>query len=225
MGRVRSFDALREVADGVAADGSIRARFRAQAIDLARAEGLARARFVHRVVPLEAPAAATLRLGGECFEAPRLLPESGTLTALACGAATLGVGIGERVSSLFSERRMSLALALDALGNAMLIEASRRLQDAVLAAVNRAGLTMAGELRPGDPGLALAAQPAVLRLAGAEALGLAVTASLALNPAKSTTVVYGVGRDLPAVVWSRCDDCRSRPKCRMRRVGAVSVPA
>lgn len=225
MSRVRSFDALREVADGAAEDGSIRARFRAQAIDFARAEGLARARFIHHVVPLEAPAAALLRLGGECLEAPRLLPESGTLTALACGAATLAAGFGERVSALFAERRMSLALALDTLGNAMLIEASRRLQDSVLASVERAGLTMAGELRPGDPGLAIEAQPAVLRLAGAEALGVAVTASLALNPAKSTTVVYGVGHDLPAVTWSRCDDCRSRPKCRMRRAGAVSVPA
>ena len=70
---------------------------------------------------------------------------------------------------------MSLALALDTLGNQMLMEASRRLQDRILADVTKRGLTMAGELRAGDPGLALEAQPAVLRLAGGATIGVTIT--------------------------------------------------
>jgi hypothetical protein len=98
----------------------------------------------------------------------------------------------------------------------MVMEASRRLQDLVLALVRKRGLTMAGELRPGDPGLALEAQPAVLRLSGAQRIGLDCTPGLNLSPHKSASVVYGVGRDLPATNWSRCDDCRSRETCRAR---------
>ncbi|MDK9696046.1 MAG: hypothetical protein OEL76_06635 [Siculibacillus sp.] len=225
MARIRTLDVLAPVAATVVATGSITARFRTEAIDLARAEGLGRATLVHRIVELDRIDDEVLVAGGERFHAPRLLPESGELTALAFGAATLGRALPERVSALFAERRMSLGLALDAIGNLMLLEASRLLQDAVMAAVRRAGLTMAGELRPGDPGLALEAQAAVVRLSGAATAGLGVTASSALHPAKSTTVVYGVGRDLPAVGWSRCDDCRSRPTCRVVREAALPVPA
>ena len=142
--------------------------------------------------------------------------KSGELTALACGACTLGASISERVSALFAERCVSLALALDTLGNQMLIEASRLLQDHVLAFVKKRGLTMAGELRPGDPGLALEAQPAVLKLSGADRIGLGCTSGLNLAPLKSASVVYGVGRDLPEAKWSRCDACRRRENCRAR---------
>jgi hypothetical protein len=143
-----------------------------------------------------------------------MLPPSGELTALAFGVCTLGQGIERRVSALFAQRRISLALALDTLGNQMLMEASRRLQDRILAEVTRRGLDMAGELRAGDPGLALEAQPAVLRLADAGQIGVSLTGTLALDPLKSTSLVLGVGRDLPPARWSRCDDCRSRAKCR-----------
>jgi hypothetical protein len=120
---------------------------------------------------------------------------------------------------------MSLGLALDTLGNQMLMEASRRLQDRILADVAKRGLTMAGELRAGDPGLALEAQPAALRLAGGSEIGVKTSASLALEPAKSATVVFGVGNDLPLALWSRCDECRSRRTCAvaLRAAAAATV--
>ena len=191
----------------------VRLRFRAEAIEIARAENLGRARFTFAIAELDAPAAEILRVGGEAFHAPRMLPASGELTALAFGACTLGGALADKVRALFAERKISQALALDMLGNQMLMEASRLLQDRILADVHKRGLTMAGELRAGDPGLALAAQPAVLRLAGAAEIGVDVTSTLALEPIKSTSVMFGVGRDLPPALWSRCDDCRSRATC------------
>jgi hypothetical protein len=210
----RSFDALKAIAS-VAPSGltEARRRFRDEAIAIARAENLGRARMIYSITPLDAPAADTLRAGGEAFHAPRMLPASGELTALAFGVCTLGEGIVLKVRELFAQRKMSLALALDTLGNQMLMEASRRLQDRILADAGKRGLTMAGELRAGDPGLALEAQPAVVRLANGSAIGVAVTNSLALEPSKSASVMFGVGRDLPAALWSRCDDCRSRKTC------------
>lgn len=221
----REFDVLKAAAaTEPPALTAVRRRFRAEAIELARAENLSRARMTYRIVPLDAPASELLRAGGEAFYAPRMLPASGELTALAFGVCTLGDALVSRVRSLFAERRMSLALALDSLGNAMLMEASRRLQDRILADVTKRGLSMAGELRAGDPGLALEAQPAVLRLSGGAEIGVAATPSLALEPAKSATVMFGVGRDLPAALWSRCDDCRSRKTCAVALRAAAVAP-
>lgn len=224
-GAPRAFDALKAIASAEPSGlTDARRRFRGEAIALARAEGLGRAEMTFAVVPLDAPAAETLRAGGEKFFAPRMLPDSGELTALAFGVCTIGPALVEKVRALFAERKMSLALALDTLGNQMLMEASRRLQDRILADVTKRGLTMAGELRAGDPGLALEAQPAVLRLAGAERIGVVATSSLALEPAKSASVMFGVGRDLPAALWSRCDDCRSRKTCAVALRAAAVAP-
>jgi hypothetical protein len=220
----RAFDALKAVAS-VEPPGltDVRRRFRAEALQVARAKNLGRARMIYSVVPLDRPAAEVLHAGGESFHAPRMLPPSGELTSLAFGVCTLGEDLVLAVRALFAERKMSLALALDMLGNQMLMEASRRLQDRILADVTKRGLTMAGELRAGDPGLALEAQPAVLRLAGASAIGVAVTRSLALEPAKSASVMFGVGRDLPAALWSRCDECRSRKTCAVALRAAAAA--
>ena len=106
--------------------------------------------------------------------------------------------------------------ARDALGNQVVTEVSRRLQNPALALVRKRRLTMAGELRSGGADLALEVQPAALRLSGAERINVACTQAFNLSPHKSASVVYGVGRDLPATNWSRCDDCCWRETCCAR---------
>lgn len=193
----------------------IEARFRQDALDMVRDEELLAGAYSYAIVPLSAPAAPVLRLDGETLEAPRLLPESGELTALACAACTIGPQLEHRVSELFAERRRSLALALDRVGNELLFALSRLMQDRILADARRRGLSMAGELRAGDPGLALDAQGTVLRLARAETAGVSVGASRSMRPLKSVSMVLGVGIDLPPARWSRCDACQFRPTCRV----------
>jgi hypothetical protein len=190
---------------------------REQALDLVRERGLVRPRACWRIVALEceADAGGVLCLDGQRLHAPRLIPDSGRLTALACAAATIGPLLEQQVGALFAQRSASLALALDAVGNELLFALSRRVQDQVFAAARRQGLTVAGELRAGDPGLDLLAQQTVLDLAGAAQIGLTLTRTLMIHPAKSTSMVQGVGLALPAQTWSRCDDCRSRERCTL----------
>lgn len=211
----RGFDVLRTAATAPlqGRPSAARERLRAQALELARSEALVDAAYSYCIVPLDGPPAALLCAGGEQLHAPWLLPVSGQLTAIACGACTLGTGLEQRVRMLFAERRASLAVALDELGNELLFAVSRRAQDRMHADVARRGLSMAGELRAGDPGLALAAQGAVLRLAQAETIGIRLGSGQLMQPFKSTSMVLGVGIDLPAVAWSRCDQCPTRDKC------------
>jgi hypothetical protein len=92
--------------------------------------------------------------------------------------------------------------------------------------MTKQGLCVAGELRAGDPGLALKAQQTVLDLAGAEAIGVRLTSTLMMNPTKSTSIVQGVGLELPPQAWSRCDSCRSRERCALVKDPAFkAVPA
>ena len=190
-----------------------RSRLRTQALALARSEALVEAAYSYCIVALEEPVTEWLCAGAERLHAPWLLPASGRLTAIACGACTLGPLLERRVALLFAERRASLAVALDQLGNEALMAVGRRAEDRIAADVARRGLTMAGELRAGDPGLALQAQAAVLRLAQAETVGVSVNASHLMLPLKSTSMVLGVGVDLPAAQWSRCDHCPTRDRC------------
>ena len=84
---------------------------------------------------------------------------------------------------------------------------------------------MAGELRAGDPGLALEAQGAVLRLAWAETVGVAVHEGSLMRPLKSTSMVLGVGENLPATAWSRCDHCPSGATCGVRARARAAAEA
>jgi hypothetical protein len=219
----RGFDVLREVAllplQGRLS--AVRERMRDKALGLARDERLIEAAYSYRIVPLDAPAAELLYAGGERLSAPWLLPVSGELTAIACGVCTLGPNVERRTSELFAARQASLAIALDELGNQLLFDVSRRVQDRMQADAARRGLCMAGELRPGDPGLALDAQAAVLRLAQAEAIGIGLSSGGLMQPVMSCSMVLGIGIDLPAVQWSRCDYCPRLEKCRVaERAGA-----
>lgn len=195
---------------------------RREALAMAAELDLVQARASWRVVPLEGlpGEAGWLCVDGELLQAPWLVPASGELTGVACAALTIGPRLEEQVSRLFDERKVSLAVALDSVGNELLFALSRRVQDRIFAGVRKQGLTMAGELRAGDPGLSLSSQRIVLRLAGADEIGVSVTHTQMMNPTKSTSIVQGVGRDLPKANWSRCDQCRSRERCAIARDNA-----
>jgi hypothetical protein len=225
MPTVRGSSLVRELATIACADGPLgqRGRFRRDAIDLVERENLLNAAYCYRIVALDEPPSNVLRAGGETLDALRLVPESGQLTAVAVGICTLGPALERRTTGLFAERRMSLALALDKLGNELLFALSRRVQDRIVVEARKAQLTAAGELRAGDPGLPLEAQAAVQRLAGADSIGVSVTHGQVMHPLKSMSMVLGIGIDLPSARWSRCDDCPSAPKCRMS--GRATAPA
>lgn len=195
---------------------------RDEALSMAESLDLVDARARWRIVPLDGEPGETGRLclDGRQIEAPWLVPASGQLTAVACAVATIGSALEEQVGRLFAERRASLAVALDGVGNELLFALSRRVQDRLLAQARRQGLTVAGELRAGDPGLRLQAQHTVLELAGAADIGLALTSTLMMNPTKSTSIVQGIGLALPAQQWSRCTHCRSRERCNLAQEAA-----
>jgi hypothetical protein len=219
MPSIRGVDLKRELANGsVEGLSPASARLRERAIDLIHAEKLLEASYSYNIVPLDRPAeGACLRVGGETLEAPRLLPESGELTALGCGVYTLGPRLEARISELFHQRQAALAVVLDDIALELLFAMGRRIQDRMLSECYRKRLSMGAELHAGDPGLELDAQAAVLRMAEAEKIGVGLHRGQLITPLKSGSVVFAVGRDLPEVAWSRCDTCPSKGRCNFGR--------
>ncbi len=225
MGLLSDIDLVRELRRGppprAAALRPRLAALRDEALALVQSEALATPRAIWRFAALDAALAAapdaarTLRVQGRTLDAPRLIPASGRLTAVACAVCTLGPALERRVALLFAGRRAALAVALDGVGNELLFALSRRTQDRMLAEARRQRLGIAGELCAGDPGLALQAQRTVLELAGAAAIGVELTPALMMHPTKSRSVLQGVGVDLPRQSWSRCGECRSRARCSL----------
>lgn len=215
MPHVVGVDLMRELARKPRAGLSpLRARLRGEAMALIHGEALLEnAAYSYNIVPLAAPPAETVHAGGETLYAPRLLPESGELTAIGCGACTLGPTISARATSLFGEKRAALAVTVDELANEMLFALGRRLHDRMLSECRRKRLSIGVELHAGDPGLDIDAQGAVLRLAQGAAIGIDLHQGRMLEPVKSGSVVYAVGKSLPLSNWSRCDGCRSKAKC------------
>ena len=223
MPAIRGGNLVREVAAAPCTRRAVHSRFRQEALDLVAREKLLDPAYSYRIVPLDAPPNDALYVGGERLDALRLIPESGRLTAIAAGVCTLGPELERCTNKLWAERRMSFALALDEVGNDLLFALSRRLQDRIVAEARQHGLSTAGELRAGDPGLPLRAQAVVHRLSGGDDIGIRVTECQVLHPLKSISMLLGIGVDLPPARWSRCDDCPSVAKCRMS--GRIAAPA
>lgn len=209
------FDALKAVMRGprTVVRTPAAEKLRLRAIALAQEEGLGLSSYAYRIVDVDRENDGYLDIGDEQLFAPWLVPESGELTGLGVGISTLGPALERRVTALFGERQAALALALDQLGAELLFATSARLEVRLRGDARRAGLSVSGELRPGDPGLALEAQRTVMKLMAPIDVGVQLHNGAMLNPIKSTSVIYGVGRNLPAVQWSRCDLCPSRDKC------------
>lgn len=221
---LRGFDILAELqdlnADGPGRSSASKIRLRAEALALVKEECLVDAAYSYAIVDLDLPAARgdqLLYLGGTSLPAPKLIPEAGQLTALACAVATIGDRIEQRISALFARKRVSLAMALDEVGNWLLFAVARVAEERIFADAARRNLGLSGELRAGDPGLDLDTQQTVLGLAGADDIAVGVTVNHVMTPLKSVSMVLGVGIDLPPATWSRCDQCpsRARGKCKL----------
>ena len=92
-------------------------RARREALAMLEAETLVAPAYSYRTVPVRQVHGEELDLGDFVLRAQGLQAVSSKLTGVAAIVCTLGPSLEERVSSLCASRKLSLALALDDLGN------------------------------------------------------------------------------------------------------------
>ena len=153
--------------------------------------------------------------GGGRLSGPLVATELGRADSVAVMLCTVGAELGATAARL-SERRLSYAFALDAVGSA----AVHSLSAAACNRVERDALS--GELQTGlplspgmigwgvDPG-----QREIFSLIDAAAVGVELSPTLEMLPLKSLTAVVGIGPDMTSD-GSVCDHCDLRDTCRQR---------
>lgn len=202
---------------GASGDASpVKARHRGEALAMIAGERLTVPRFDYRIHQAKLADSGELSAGETTLYAPGFLDEPGEIVAIAAAACTLGTSLQERIAELFATRRRSLALALDAIANELVF----RLADRTTAAIRRQARNMdleAGlEISPGDEGLPLDQQAAVLALTGSSEHGMTVNAAGMLVPVQSLSLLVALGRNLrQRSAATRCDACPSRVRCAM----------
>lgn len=196
--------------------GAVRARTRDGALALVEAESLIRPAGAFRLWPVRSARGERLDLGPRPLAVPGFAGYSDRIAMVAAATCTLGPGVERRVAALFHARRRVLALELDAIGTDRLFALADRLVARIRRDARRAGLRSSAALHPGDAGMALGEQQAVLELSGGGAHGIGATPGGMLHPVKALAFVVAIGRDIPASAGGRCDRCGARDRCRMR---------
>lgn len=196
--------------------GAARARVRDEALVLMDAEALLEPATAFRVWPVRGARGERLDLGSHSLAVPGFAGFADRIAMVAAAACTLGPRFEQRVAALFRARRRVLALELDAIGTNRLFALADRLVTSIHREAGRAGLRAAAPLHPGDAGMALDEQRAVLALSGAGACDIGATSGGMLRPVKSLAFVVALGRDVPVGAGRRCDRCGARDRCRIR---------
>ena len=192
-------------------------KVRQEVIAMVGEEALAMPAYSYRSIKVRDTCGELLDFGPVSICAPGLAEVSSRLTAVTAVVCTLGPAMEERVSQLCAGRKLSLAFALDRLGNELLMYTARRVMLMVRAEARKQGLSIGDALSPGGRGLQLDHQGTVVALADGEQLGVRVTDQGMLFPVKSRSMVIGVGRELTAKpLRRRCEDCSSRGTCGYR---------
>jgi hypothetical protein len=150
---------------------------------------------------------------GLSLHAPALAPLSSQLRGVTAIACTLGPAFDSQVSSLCADRRLSLSLALDVLGNELLMYISCLVARKSHGLVRQWGPTVGGTLTPVETDLPLDQQMTVLTMAGGECIGITVKNDVP-SPVKSRAFIMGVGDGLSKqLARLNCEDCFARGQC------------
>jgi hypothetical protein len=190
---------------------------RGEAVAMIEKEMLAAPAFTYRTLPVREVHGELLDFGDALLRAPGLEPFSSQLTAVTAVVCTLGPALEARISALCAGRKLSLALALDEVGNELLFYTVRHVTLLIRGETRRRGLSAGATFSPGCRDLPLDQQAGVIAMAGGERLGITVTEKGMLFPVKSRSLVVGIGMGLSAPpLHRRCDTCSSRDTCRYR---------
>ena len=131
---------------------------------------------------------------------------------LGLGVCTVGPGLEVESARRAEDDQPLDALILDAYGSAAAEAAADALNFKLCAQARAAGVHPGARFSPGYPGWDITAQPALLALLGADALGISLTESLMMLPRKSVSFAT---RLRPGAPTRRDDSARRCARCGM----------
>lgn len=138
-------------------------------------------------------------------------------------AATLGIEVEEKITSLFEEGKYGLSIILDAAATAAIEQSADLMEKAIGDQVNRMGYKMKWRFSPGYGDWPIQQQPEMIKHSHGDAIGIHLTESMMLEPRKSITAVIGLYKlkdncqnNNNAEMTHNCESC-NRLDCSARR--------
>ena len=135
----------------------------------------------------------------------------------------MAVTVGPAMDRLIRTKMITAAeegVILDTCGAVAAEAAADRLESEIRGAVSDQGKFLTDRYSPGYGDLPLELQPQLLTLLDtSRRIGLMVTGSVLMTPSKSVTAVLGVTDAPPSAAYNRCDDCKLRFHCALRKAG------
>ena len=184
----------------------------------AEEERLIRPAFVYEAYPVAEVLEERLVLEGGVLLAGRMLvTQLRSARRILALVGTIGAALERRAMEWHEAQDPFRALLLDGIGNAAMDALSREMCRAASAFAAERDVRASGPLAPGIHGIPLANQPLLLRLAGAERVGVRLSSGLMMEPVKSISMVIGIGAEVDT--WDKaqaCSWCDLKTRCDYR---------
>jgi len=107
-------------------------------------------------------------------------------------AVSVGEAIEERITNLFAENEYAKAVLVDAAATTATEQVADSVCELIAREARKQGLVAGSRFSPGYGDWDIKEQPEVLRLSGAEKIGIKLTTSFMLMPRKSVTAIVGL---------------------------------
>jgi len=184
---------------------------------VAEAEELLTPAFSWRTYPVVQVGEGEITLAGTdlTVSGPRMVRRLAGAEHLTALAVTCGPALEEAAAVAFARGEYARGAILDAAGSAAAEALADEVNDSVAAEARARGYCLLPRVSPGYADWDLAVQPRLLEAAGAEGLGISLSAALLLIPRKSVTAVIAWMK-APVAVNGGCRAC-PRTSCRYRR--------
>ena len=192
----------------------------------ALAENLVQPRLAYVAQPITDKGDDWIRFenGDEITEAAEVASKFTAADELILAVGTIGDGLETAAAEMFKNKKAIKGLALEEVAVAAIFEFT----NVVLAAIDEfaatRGLQASSPIYPGHGEFSMAQQRRVFELAQGEEIGMRVLKTDMLFPAKSISLVFGLGQEMPR--WDRkkdCETCKARERCRFRNPESLAA--
>lgn len=147
---------------------------------------------------------------------PSLPPGVKEVTAV---VSTIGPKLEKQVKDYNEQGEPLRGLLLDGIGSAAVDSLTQEACQFIAGEVLSRGYQVSRPISPGMPGLPIAAQWQLLKMAPAREVGVSLTASGMMVPRKSSSMVMAIGPQMPR--WTHAEACA---RCNLSQACAYRIP-
>ena len=187
--------------------------------EFAIAEGLIEPRLAYAVCPVTEIGVDQINFenGQKLDDAAPVVKKFKNAKQLILALGTIGDGLDKTVAELFKEKKAIKALALEEVAVTAMFEFTNFVLSHIDEIATDRGLQASSPIYPGHDDFDISQQRVIHDLAGGEDIAMKVLETGMLYPAKSASMVFGLGKHMPR--WDRkedCETCKARERCRFR---------